>query len=316
MAAVHHDHQTEVIVRPPTNMKRRGAVSSEPMNALAVHPPVHRVLAPKSKEELARLEKALHGHMMFSHLEGDEYTELFNHMFPCHFKQGELIIKQGDQGDNFYVVEDGQCDIFVAKPGDTRQYGQLVVSVGPGGTFGELALMYGSPRAATVVAKTEVKLWAIDRDTFRHTLMSVTLKKRAQYESFLEKVAILAPCTKYEKLMIADALDSITFKDGEYIVRQGEPGDRFYIIVDGKVSVTKQQGDQTVKVNELTPGGYFGERALLTNQPRAANVIAMGNVKCVQLGREKFTRLLGPCEDILRRNLDTYNSVIGSSQST
>lgn len=64
-------------------------------------------------------------------------------------------------------------------------------SIGETGSFGELALIYGTPRAATIKAKTDVKLWAIDRDTYRRILMGSTIRKRKLYESFLERVSIL-----------------------------------------------------------------------------------------------------------------------------
>lgn len=48
---------------------------------------------------------------------------------------------------------------------------ELVTSIGEGGSFGELALIYGTPRAATVRAKSNVKLWGIDRDSYRRILM-------------------------------------------------------------------------------------------------------------------------------------------------
>jgi len=136
--------------------------------------------------------------------------------------------------------------------------------------------------------------------------MSATLRKRAQYDAFLEKVPILAPCTKYERTMIADALDPVMFNEGETIVREGEPGDTFYIIVEGTVRVSKSGA----VVNELHTSDYFGERALIMNEPRAATVVTVGPVKCVRLERDKFTRLLGPCDDILRRNMQTYQSVL------
>ena len=67
-------------------------------------------------------------------------------------------------------------------------------SISESGSFGELALIYGTPRAATIKAKTDVKLWAIDRDSYRRILMGSTIRKRKLYESFLEKVSILGKC--------------------------------------------------------------------------------------------------------------------------
>lgn len=87
-----------------------------------------RPMSPKAPELLRHLEQALSAHLMFRHLEGDERLEVFQRMFECHFKAGDVIIKQGDPGDNFYVVETGQCDIFVAKEGAN----QHVLTAGPG----------------------------------------------------------------------------------------------------------------------------------------------------------------------------------------
>src|SRR5690348_5182221 len=69
------------------------------------------------------------------------------------------LINIGDEGDNFYVVDEGECDIFVEpKEGGAPWH---VSTVGKDGSFGELALIYGSPRAATVKARTDTRLWAI-----------------------------------------------------------------------------------------------------------------------------------------------------------
>lgn len=90
---------------------------------------------------------------------------------------------QGDEGDNFYVIDQGEVEIFVN--------GELATTIGEGGSFGELALIYGTPRAATVRAKTDVKLWGIDRDSYRRILMGSTIRKRKMYEEFLSRVSIL-----------------------------------------------------------------------------------------------------------------------------
>lgn len=66
-----------------------------------------------------------------------------------------------------------------------------MTTIGEGGSFGELALIYGTPRAATVRAKTDVKLWGIDRDSYRRILMGSTIRKRKMYEEFLSRVSIL-----------------------------------------------------------------------------------------------------------------------------
>lgn len=81
------------------------------------------------------------------------------------------------------MIDQGEVEIFVN--------GELATTIGEGGSFGELALIYGTPRAATVRAKTDVKLWGIDRDSYRRILMGSTIRKRKMYEEFLSRVSIL-----------------------------------------------------------------------------------------------------------------------------
>lgn len=106
------------------------------------------------------------------------------------------------------------------------------------------------------------------------------------------------------------------FADGEVIVEQGKRGDDFYIIEDGQAIVYQQKSENDVRkeVGKLDKSKYFGEVALILDRPRAATVIAKGNLKCVKLDRPRFERLLGPCVDILKRNMQQYNSLISLSQ--
>jgi len=302
---------------PPYASRRRNAISSEATGQLSstIANAVNLPSFPKTPEQAARLNQALGNHLMFRHLEDDERERVFGAMFEKIFKEGDVIIRQGDEGDNFYVVESGRCDIYVQR--SASEPPQIVSSVTTGGSFGELALLYGTPRAATVVAKTpQVHCWALDRSSYRAILMSVTLKKRQMYEEFLEKVPVLAGITKWERAQIADALETQTYSKGSVIVKQGEPGDGFFIIVQGTVKVTKSEGTTIVDCGTLKESNYFGELALIFNQPRAATVEALTDVKCVKLDRDRFDRLLGPCEQILKRNLEHYNQVMSTVTSS
>lgn len=109
-----------------------------------------------------------------------------------------------------------------------------------------------------------------------------------------------------------DALVPVTFQDGDVIVKQGDPGDEFYIIEEGTAIVLQRRSadEPQIEVGRLGPSDYFGEIALLLDRPRAATVVAKGPLKCVKLDRARFERLLGPCGDILKRNMEHYNSLI------
>ncbi|GFG32991.1 hypothetical protein Cfor_09882 [Coptotermes formosanus] len=124
---------------------------------------------------------------------------------------------------------------------------------------------------------------------------------------------------KWERLTVADALEPVSFEDRETIVRQGEPGDDFYIIVEGTALVLqyRAEGEEPMEVGRLGPSDYFGksccEIALLLDRPRAATVVAKGPLKCVKLDRARFERVLGLCADILKRNITQYNSFVSLS---
>ncbi|XP_064542064.1 cAMP-dependent protein kinase type I regulatory subunit isoform X2 [Drosophila montana] len=289
---------------PP--VRRRGGISAEPVTEEDAANYVKKVV-PKDYKTMNALSKAIAKNVLFAHLDESERSDIFDAMFPVTHTAGENIIQQGDEGDNFYVIDVGEVDVFVNS--------ELVTTISEGGSFGELALIYGTPRAATVRAKSDVKLWGIDRDSYRRILMGSTIRKRKMYEEFLSRVSILESLDKWERLTVADSLETCSFEDGETIVKQGAAGDDFYIILEGCAVVLQQrsEGEEPAEVGRLGSSDYFGEIALLLDRPRAATVVARGPLKCVKLDRARFERVLGPCADILKRNITQYNSFVSLS---
>ncbi|TPP62688.1 cAMP-dependent protein kinase type I-beta regulatory subunit [Fasciola gigantica] len=285
---------------------RRGAVSGEVYTEEDAASYVKKVV-PKDYKTMTALSKAIAKNVLFSHLDEMERSDIFDAMFPVHRNPGDVIIQQGDEGDNFYIIDQGEVDIFL-----NNEYSS---TIGEGGSFGELALIYGTPRAATVKAKNEVKLWGIDRDSYRRILMGSTIRRRKMYQEFLSRVPILDNLDQWERLTVADALEPVRFEDGEVVVRQGEPGDDFFIITEGTAKVLQKPSEsvEPVEVGKLRPSDYFGEIALLLDRPRAATVVAQGPLRCVKLDRKRFERVMGPCSDILKRNIAKYNSYISLS---
>ena len=96
---------------------------------------------------------------------------------------------------------------------------------------------------------------------------------------------------------MAEALETKKFSQNDYIIKQGDFGDTFYIITDGTVKCTRVKDGETQELVQLGKSSYFGERALLDGNPRAANVIAMTSVSCLCLSREDFKSMLGPLKE-------------------
>nr|XP_021523249.1 cAMP-dependent protein kinase type II-alpha regulatory subunit isoform X2 [Aotus nancymaae] len=240
----------------------------------------------------------------------EQLSQVLDAMFERIVKADEHVIDQGDDGDNFYVIERGTYDILVTKDNQTRSVGQYDNH----GSFGELALMYNTPRAATIVATSEGSLWGLDRVTFRRIIVKNNAKKRKMFESFIESVPLLKSLELSERMKIVDVIGEKIYKDGERIITQGEKADSFYIVESGEVSIlirsktksNKDGGNQEVEIARCHKGQYFGELALVTNKPRAASAYAVGDVKCLVMDVQAFERLLGPCMDIMKRNISHY----------
>ncbi|CAO3699186.1 unnamed protein product [Rhizopus microsporus] len=263
---------------------------------------------PKSTEEQEMIYQSLSSHFLFKTIEEEQREEIIRIMEQKIFPAGAHVIEQGGEGDYFYIVSSGHLDCFVD--------GQKVTSYERGGSFGELALMYNAPRAAMIVATTDAVLWALDRISFRSIIMKSNATKRMMHESFLKGVPLFKSLEISEIHKIADSLVSVRYKHGDVVVKEGEPGNNFYLIEDGKAVVYRTAPDGTQqKVNEMKKGDYFGELALLNDKPRAATVVAEGPLKCVTLSKSAFIRLLGPVMTILKRNTANYHAILKDAQS-
>lgn len=217
----------------------------------------------------------------------------------------EVIIKQGDSGDYFYVIEKGFFDIFVD--------GDKCNTLGKGTSFGELALLYNSLRMASVISKNSSGLlWAIDRLTFRKIVINHNYYKRKRYENFLKNVPLLSTLSQVELSKLSDCLKAQTYEKDQIVISQGDLGDSFYIITEGNAEVSI--GGHVDKL--LGPGDYFGEISLITRNPRAATVKAIGGpLSTLRLDTDAFDRLLGPLVDIMKRNMSLYNQYTSITQN-
>ena len=234
-----------------SHRNRRVSVSAESMQPTKLTSALHKKKIPKSETEISMILESLQCHFLFKSLEADQCREVIDSMEEKKYHTGENIIEQGAVGDFFYIVSSGDIDCFVN--------GQKVTSYKRGGSFGELALMYNAPRAATLTATTETVVWALDRVSFRSILMENNANKRDLHEKFLEGVPLFKSLEISEIHKIADALETIHFKDGQVVLKEGDAGDSFYLIEQGDALFYKSESpDKQQLVNEMKAGDYFG----------------------------------------------------------
>lgn len=288
----------------PPETKVRASVSAEAYGdwntKKAFTPPQY----PKSDEQKQRLNQTLTKSFMFSALEPADMETILLAVKECTYEPGAKIIIQGADGDCLYIIEKGECDCLVNIEGADK----VVKTCAPGDVFGELALLYNCPRAATCVAKEAMVAWSLDRDCFNYIVKDAAVKKRAKYDAFLQSVALISSLGAYERSQIADALKPETFNRGDVIVKQDDPGDKFYIIEEGALYALKEiPGEGEKRVKDYQSGDCFGELALLKNQPRAASVIVQSDTaKVLSMTRLSFNKMLGPLQNILAKVVDTY----------
>jgi len=282
---------------------RRGSVSAE-SDPPPFAPSRTKIKIAKSAAQIERIQAATRSSILFSGLDRSQQEEIIDAMSELPVKAGTTVISQGEPGDFFYIVERGVFDVYR----DETKVFEYVEK----GSFGELALMYMQPRAASVKARSDGCLWRTDRETFRHIVIASTAKKRALLEQALESVPLLANLCKQERAHVADALETVTYRKGDFVIRQGEVGDSMHFVLSGEAKATQTPQNfanlrSAIEVGRIREGDYFGERALLTREPRAANIVVTSDeLQVALMDLSAFERLLGSVKDIMTRHIRQY----------
>lgn len=239
---------------------------------------------------------------LVSHLGSTELQDIIEHAYSMDVKPGTDVVHQGDiHTDLFYVVKEGKLEVIVQE--------HKVLELKSGTSFGELALLFRAPRAATVRATSEAKLWVIHRVYLRTVLQKPLQKKLEAYATLLGQVELFKDKSEADRCKVADALVETTFYKDECIIRQGEDGDRFFVLYDGQVGVDIN-GKEVSRLKSIPGEGvaqFFGERALLKNEPRAASIIVLSDkARVLALDRGTFLQVLKNEEDEKPMRPDNY----------
>lgn len=292
---------------PNKPKKPRNSVSAEAYGEWNSKEDFTPTVIAKSDIVKGKIKTRLCEAFMFSAVSASDLEIVMDAMDEHKVKAGDVVIKEGDDGDVLYVIEEGSYKCTKVFSGNTEP--TYLKTYQPGEAFGELALLYNAPRAATITAEGDGVLYSLDRNTFNHIVKDAAAKKRERYEEFLSQVKLLTAMDPYERSKLADAFTEQHFEAGDFVIKEGETGSVFYFIQNGDAVATKtiEAGKAPVEVMQYATGDYFGERALIQNEPRAANVVAKSTLDVVSMDRHSFKRLMGPIEEILKRNMDVYN---------
>ncbi len=234
-----------------------------------------------------------------SALTPDQLTEVTRKVETLEYSPGEAVIRQGTTGDKFYIIVDGEADVFVERQGGVES---LVNHLQKGQYFGEMALAGNGFRTATVRAAVDsaLSVAALDQVAFNElTSESRSLREelafiidRRQTENQLRTVTEL---NEQELNEFTVQMEIQSFEPDATILRQGDMGKSCYIIIEGAVEVvhTQPNGKETV-LGTLKSGQYFGEMALLGDHRRRATVRVSTDTqaKVVELDKSGFDQIL------------------------
>lgn len=262
----------------------------------------------KDSKTESMLKELLEKSILFQNITQDDLKCVVRATEQKSTNEDEVIIAEGDQGDVLFIVASGEYECW-KMINEKNTYLKTYIK---GEAFGELALMYNAPRAATIKCTIPGEVFALDRQTFKNIVQEAATKKRSAYSKILSKVEILSDIDLYEKEQLCDALKEEELGANEYVVKEGESGNKFYIIAEGQL-IAEKKDEETGEVKTVfsyTAGEYFGEIALIKNTVRQASVKSITPCKIVWIDRSAFKRLLGPIEEILSRNMDKYKKFL------
>lgn len=199
-------------------------------------------------------------------------------MYPKNVSTTEVIVREGEVGSHMYVSAYGSYEVLV-KGKVTNRFEHSKV-------FGEIGILYDAKRNATIKATKPGKLWVIDRCAYQQIVIGSNIKEQNEILTFLKQVPNFNKKDDQILQHIGNLLRKEFFNANEVIVRQGDRGDKFYIIRVGTVTVSKNNKGI---IGILERGQFFGERALLEEDCRQATVTANNpGVECLTLTREEF----------------------------
>lgn len=232
--------------------------------------------------------------------------QVVDRMYGVSFQKGATVVQQGEHAgaetDCMFFLEKGEVDVVISgnvERDANNEYRRIegnvvVIHKGPGWVFGDIALLFNTPRTASIVTSSTSTMWLLERRTFlqfvmRHAPGARTLR-------FVRKLPLLKGLSDNVLLSVAGRLEERVYQDGRAIIQYGERGDQLYLIRYGKVRVLRPGNidGERVEVACLGRGQFIGERTLVTGKLRSADCEACGEVRVVVINKKDFWALDNP----------------------
>ncbi len=229
---------------------------------------------------------------LFSDLSSEAFVELVERCPLRHFAAGERILQQDAPGEAFYVICEGQVAVRREEGGALLQLAHLK----DGDFFGEMALLSGAPRVASVDALVdgtlvlEISTALLTELTRRHPGVATALKKFCRQRllgNLMATSALFRPLSRADRRLLASSFRARDVLAGDVVLTEGGRGDGLYLVLAGLLEVSRGG----FRIAKLGQGEVFGEASLLGRRPAVATVRALQRSSLLRLPEEEFARV-------------------------
>ena len=237
---------------------------------------------------------------LFSELPKKAFIELLVRMKMHQVRRGMSIINQGDAGDSFYILASGLVSVWNESEGSKPI---LLTHLSSGAFFGEMALLGDGVRTASVKAEEDSQVFEISRDLLDQIIENYPTVATAVRNFYRQRLlatmmsthALFSPLEPTERALLSEQFRSRSFAEGEVIIEEGKRGNALYLILHGRVQVSRVEDEEVENpkyLAELSSGDLFGEMSLLTGESTNATITALEDTFMLRLPKKRFDELV------------------------
>jgi CRP-like cAMP-binding protein/thioredoxin reductase/Fe-S-cluster-containing hydrogenase component 2 len=209
------------------------------------------------------------------------------------FRDGETIIRQNDYTNDFLIIVSGR--VLLMRRAEQSEVEAKVAELTAGNFFGEMSLISGRRRTATARAIGPTRLIEVPRKAILKLLATAPKAKALVDQAFLVRAFGGYLFTGIPEAELGELIDKATVESvpkDAVIFREGDPADRFYLVRNGMVKISKKSGEKEVVLSYLVAGNFFGEAALFSDSARSATVTTIFPSDLIKLSKRDFNNFL------------------------